>query len=167
MMHRRRWSADDCVTRTSDRLTPNIIDFCWVSVLISRIFVEISLFWRGCFVGSPNFKRDLIKLLRSKQIWWSLTRGFKKCGEIQQKSQLNPLLNFEGEIQQQKLEESIQAYKNALKNTPKEEETRHNLALAQRMLQQQEEKQQRQTKARTQEREPKQRKTNKPPKSFY
>jgi len=47
-------------------------------------------------------------------------------------------------FKQQKLKESIQAYKNALKNNPKDEETRHNLALAKKMLQQQEESQQEQ-----------------------
>ena len=47
-------------------------------------------------------------------------------------------------FKQQKLKESIQAYKHALKNNPKDEETRHNLALAQKMLQQQEENQQEQ-----------------------
>ena len=47
-------------------------------------------------------------------------------------------------FKQQKLKESIQAYKHALKNNPKDEETRHNLALAQKMLQQQEENKQEQ-----------------------
>ena len=47
-------------------------------------------------------------------------------------------------FKQQKLKESIQNYKHALKNNPKDEETRHNLALAQKMLQQQEENQQEQ-----------------------
>ena len=47
-------------------------------------------------------------------------------------------------FKQQKLKESIQAYKHALKNNPKDEETRHNLALAQKMLQQQEDNQQEQ-----------------------
>ena len=47
-------------------------------------------------------------------------------------------------FKQQKLKECIQSYKNALKNNPKDEETRHNLALAQKMLQQQEENQQEQ-----------------------
>ena len=47
-------------------------------------------------------------------------------------------------FKQQKLKESIQAYKDALKNNPKDEETRHNLALAKKMLQQQEESQQEQ-----------------------
>ena len=44
-------------------------------------------------------------------------------------------------FKQQKLEESITAYKDALRNSPTDEETRHNLALAQKMLQQQQEQQ--------------------------
>ncbi len=44
-------------------------------------------------------------------------------------------------FKQQKLEESISAYKNALKNNPTDEDTRHNLAFAQKMLQQQQEQQ--------------------------
>jgi len=47
-------------------------------------------------------------------------------------------------FKQQKLKESIQSYKNALKNNPKDEETRHNLALAQKMLQQEESQQEEQ-----------------------
>ena len=42
-------------------------------------------------------------------------------------------------LKQQKLEESIAAYKDALKNNPTDEDTRHNLALAQKMLEQQQE----------------------------
>ena len=45
-------------------------------------------------------------------------------------------------LQANKLEESIEAYKNALRNNPSDEETRHNLAFAQSMLQQQQQQQQ-------------------------
>jgi len=45
-------------------------------------------------------------------------------------------------LQAQKLEESIEAYKNALRNNPLDDETRHNLAFAQKMLQQQQEQEQ-------------------------
>ncbi len=41
-------------------------------------------------------------------------------------------------LKQRKFEESISAYKNALKNNPNDEETRYNLAYAQKMLKQQE-----------------------------
>jgi len=44
-------------------------------------------------------------------------------------------------MKQQKLEESINAYKQALRNNPNDEDTRYNLALAQQMLQQQEQQQ--------------------------
>ena len=44
-------------------------------------------------------------------------------------------------FKQQKLEESIASYKDALRNSPTDEDTRHNLALAQKMLQQQQEQQ--------------------------
>jgi Ca-activated chloride channel family protein len=40
-------------------------------------------------------------------------------------------------LQSKKYEESISAYKNALKNNPNDEDTRYNLAYAQKMLQQQ------------------------------
>ena len=41
-------------------------------------------------------------------------------------------------LQEQKLDESIEAYKNALRNNPSDADTKHNLAFAQRMKQQQE-----------------------------
>ena len=41
-------------------------------------------------------------------------------------------------LQEGKLEESIEAYKNALRNNPTDKDTKHNLAYAQRMKQQQE-----------------------------
>jgi tetratricopeptide (TPR) repeat protein len=40
-------------------------------------------------------------------------------------------------LKQQKIKESIAAYKDALRNSPTDKDTRHNLALAQKMLQQQ------------------------------
>ena len=47
-------------------------------------------------------------------------------------------------FKQQKLEESIVAYKDALRNSPTDEDTRYNLALAQKMLQQQQQNQEQQ-----------------------
>jgi Ca-activated chloride channel family protein len=47
-------------------------------------------------------------------------------------------------LQAKKLEESIEAYKNALRHNPRDEETRHNLAYAQSLLQQQQQQQQQQ-----------------------
>ncbi len=44
-------------------------------------------------------------------------------------------------LQSKKFEESISAYKNALKNNPDDEDTRYNLAYAQKMLQQQQQQQ--------------------------
>jgi len=46
------------------------------------------------------------------------------------------------QIQNENLEEGIEAYKNALRINPKDQDTRHNLALAQQMLQQQQQQQQ-------------------------
>ena len=43
-------------------------------------------------------------------------------------------------LQEGKLEESIEAYKNALRNNPSDKDTKHNLAYAQRMKQEQEQK---------------------------
>ena len=43
-------------------------------------------------------------------------------------------------LKEQKLAESIEAYKNALRNNPSDADTKHNLAFAQRMKQQQEQK---------------------------
>jgi len=45
-------------------------------------------------------------------------------------------------LKQQKIKESIAAYKDALRNSPTDKDTRHNLALAQKMLQQQNKEQQ-------------------------
>ena len=57
-------------------------------------------------------------------------------------------------FKQQKLEESIAAYKDALRNSPTDEDTRYNLALAQKMLQQQnQEKQQNQQQDKENEKE--------------
>ncbi len=57
-------------------------------------------------------------------------------------------------LKEQKLEEGIDAYKNALRNNPSDTETKHNLACAQRMMQQQEEEnQEEQQKEKEQEKE--------------
>lgn len=47
-------------------------------------------------------------------------------------------------LQSQKLKESVDAYKNALRNNPGDEDTRKNLAYAMKMLQQQQQQQQKQ-----------------------
>ncbi|MFH1004111.1 MAG: tetratricopeptide repeat protein [Bacteroidota bacterium] len=49
-------------------------------------------------------------------------------------------------LQQKEFEKSINAYKNSLKNMPNDEETRYNLAYAQRMLKQQQQQKQDQKK---------------------
>jgi len=49
-------------------------------------------------------------------------------------------------LQTQKFEESIEAYKNALRNNPEDNDTRYNLAYAQMMLKQQQQQQQEQDK---------------------
>lgn len=58
----------------------------------------------------------------------------------------NSLLQAKDEQGQPKLEEAVEAYKNALRNNPKDNETRFNLAQAQKMLQQQQQQQQQQNK---------------------
>ena len=54
-------------------------------------------------------------------------------------------------LKQQKLEESIAAYKDALRNNPTDEDTRHNLALAQKMSEQQQEQEKEQNKEQKEE----------------
>ena len=54
-------------------------------------------------------------------------------------------------LKQQKWEESIAAYKDALRNNPTDEDTRNNLALAQKMLEQQQEQEQEQNKEQKEE----------------
>ena len=49
-------------------------------------------------------------------------------------------------FKQQQLKNSIASYKNALRNNPHDEDTRHNLALAQKMLKKQEQEQQEENK---------------------
>ena len=44
-------------------------------------------------------------------------------------------------LQEGKLEESIESYKNSLRNNPSDKDTKHNLAYAQRMKQEQEQNQ--------------------------
>ena len=53
----------------------------------------------------------------------------------------NSLLQTKDEQGQPKLEEAVEAYKNALRNNPKDNETRFNLAQAQKLLKQQQEQQ--------------------------
>ena len=53
----------------------------------------------------------------------------------------NSLLQTKDEKGQPKLEEAVEAYKNALRNNPKDNETRFNLAQAQKMLKKQQEQQ--------------------------
>ena len=57
-------------------------------------------------------------------------------------------------LQEEKIEESIEAYKNALRNNPSDANTKHNLAFAQRMKQQQEENKEEQQNGNNQEQEP-------------
>ncbi len=54
-------------------------------------------------------------------------------------------------LQSGKLKESIEAYKHALRNNPKDEDTRYNLAFAQKMLREQEQQQQQQKKDQNQD----------------
>jgi len=56
-------------------------------------------------------------------------------------------------FKQQKLEESIAAYKDALRNSPTDEDTRYNLALAQKILKQQEQQNQEQQQNQQQDKE--------------
>ena len=58
-------------------------------------------------------------------------------------------------FKQQKLEESIAAYKDALRNSPTDEDTRYNLALAQKILKQQEQQNQEQQQNQQQDKEAK------------
>ena len=54
---------------------------------------------------------------------------------------------------QQQYDEAVAAYKNALRNNPKDDETRYNLAYAQQMLQQQQQQQQQQNQQQEQKQE--------------
>jgi len=74
-------------------------------------------------------------------------RNFKELAENEEDPiKLSHLYHNLGNshLQANQLEESIEAYKNALRNNPSDEETRHNLAFAQSMLQQQQQQQQQQ-----------------------
>ena len=53
----------------------------------------------------------------------------------------NTYMMSKDEQQQPKFKEAVEAYKNALRNNPKDDETRYNLAYAQKMLQQQQQQQ--------------------------
>lgn len=74
-------------------------------------------------------------------------RNFSKLAENEEdRARLSYLYHNLGNslLQSNQLEESIEAYKDALRNNPADDETRHNLAFAQRMLQQQQQQQQQQ-----------------------
>ena len=62
---------------------------------------------------------------------------------VKDKNQLSKVYHNLGNslLKQQKLEESIAAYKDALRNNPTDKDTRHNLALAQQMLKQEQQEQ--------------------------
>lgn len=65
--------------------------------------------------------------------------------EIDEKIKADALHNLgNAQIKNEELEAGIEAYKNALRINPEDQDTRHNLALAQQMLQQQQQQQQNQ-----------------------
>ena len=95
------------------------------------------------FAGEFNLGNALYK----QEKYEDAARNLSKMAESEEDARkLSYLYHNLGNslLQSQKLEESIEAYKNALRNNPMDDETRHNLAFAQRMLQQQQEQQQQQ-----------------------
>lgn len=68
------------------------------------------------------------------------------AGSTEDREQLGKIYHNIGNalLEKKELEKSIEAYKNALRNQPSDDETRYNLAFAQKQLQQQQEQQQNQ-----------------------
>ncbi len=88
------------------------------------------------FAGEFNLGDALYK----QEKYEDAARNFKKLSENEQDPvKLSNLYHNLGNslLKSNQLEPSIEAYKNALRNNPEDEETRHNLAFAQGMLQQQ------------------------------
>jgi Ca-activated chloride channel family protein len=100
---------------------------------------------RESYAGEFNLGDALYK----QEKYEDAVRNFKSLAENEKDPvKLGYLYHNMGNslLQAKKLEESIEAYKNALRNNPRDEETRHNLAYAQSLLQQQQQQKQNQDK---------------------
>jgi tetratricopeptide (TPR) repeat protein len=94
----------------------------------------------GFYAGEFNLGDALYK----QEQYEDAARNFKELTEkVDDPAKLSHLYHNLGNslLQANQLEASIDAYKNALRNNPMDEETRHNLAFAQNMLQQQQQQQ--------------------------
>lgn len=105
---------------------------------------------RESYAGEFNLGDALYK----QEKYGDAVRNFEKLAEdVEDPVKLGYLYHNLGNslLQDNRVEESIEAYKNALRNNPADDETRYNLAYAQRLLQQQQQQQQQQDQNRDQQ----------------
>jgi len=111
------------------------------SMLEANFNLGNALFRQEDYAGATKQFEQAAKLSKTEaeraQAYHNLGNSFLKSAEQQAKvgqmQELNPLL-----------EKSIESYKNALRNNPSDDESRYNLALAQKLLKQQEQQEQNQ-----------------------
>ena len=102
---------------------------------------KVNSFDAGFNLGDALFKQEKFEeaviqfdnLTHSETSKENIAKAYHNLG--------NTLLQSKDEQGQPKLQEAVDAYKNALRNNPKDNETRFNLAQAQKMLKQQQQQQ--------------------------
>ncbi|MBP2833344.1 tetratricopeptide repeat protein [Aquimarina sp. U1-2] len=91
---------------------------------------------------NPTAKYNLANAYYGSEKYDEATLRYKEATKVADatKSEKHRAFHNQGNtfMEQKKYKEAIEAYKNALRNNPKDDETRYNLALAKKMLEQQE-----------------------------
>lgn len=101
-----------------------------------------ALYQQGRFQEAAGQFAKAANLTEDRQLQ---AEAYHNLGNAQLKAAMQPQSSPQGQPQQgNPLQQSIEAYKQALRRNPKDEETRYNLAYAMRQLQQQQQQQQNQ-----------------------
>ncbi|WP_106791637.1 tetratricopeptide repeat protein [Aquimarina sp. Aq78] len=89
---------------------------------------------------NPTAKYNLANAYYNSEKYDEATHRYTEAAKIASaKSEKHKAFHNQGNtyMEQKKYKEAVEAYKNALRNNPKDDETRYNLALAKKMLEQQ------------------------------
>lgn len=114
------------------------------------VYDESEILYRKALEKEKDFYTGEFNLgdaLYKQNKYQDAARSFNSLAENESdKGKLGQLYHNLGNslLKSNNLEQSIEAYKQALRNNPADEETRHNLAFAQQLLQQQQQEQQQQ-----------------------
>ena len=87
----------------------------------------------------PTAKNNLANAYYNSQKYDEATQRYTAATKVATtKSEKHKAFHNQGNtfMEQKKYQEAVEAYKNALRNNPKDDETRYNLALAKKMLEQ-------------------------------